>query len=119
MQHPVLTEDIEEVDGESWMPAEPPIRQPSISSSSMRRTSTPLHISFVENETETVFAIDDKEKETNQEHSKLVEENILEYISDEVQSSDLLDVRRLTQWDYPIFDLSARADDTVLSRVRC
>lgn len=101
------------------MPAEPPIRQPSISSSSMRRTSTPLHISFVENETETVFAIDDKEKETNQEHSKLVEENILEYISDEVQSSDLLDVRRLTQWDYPIFDLSARADDTVLSRVRC
>lgn len=117
LQHPVLPEDVEEVEAESWKPPEPVVHQTSVSSS-MRRTSAPLHISFVENESETVFAIDDKEKETNPEHSKLSEENIVKYISDEVQTSDLLDVRLLTQWDYPIFDLAARADDTVLSRVR-
>ena len=49
-------------------------------------------------------------------HVNVVEADLL-YVCDDIQTGHLLDVETLNQWDYPIFEISDRAPETVLSRV--
>lgn len=118
LKHHTLSEDIEEVDDVDLKEADEPVSSPtSISAPTCRRTSAPLHISFVEEKAVTIFPIDTDE-DSNQVNLNIPEESIPTYISDDVQMGELLATHVLSQWDYPIFDLAAVAEDTVLSRVR-
>lgn len=118
LKHHTLSEDIEEVDDVDLKETDEPVSSPtSVSAPTCRRTSVPLHISFVEENTVTIYPVDSDE-DSNQVNLKIPEESIPTYISDDVQMGELLTAQVLSQWDYPIFDLAAVAEDTILSRVR-
>jgi cGMP-inhibited 3',5'-cyclic phosphodiesterase A len=44
-------------------------------------------------------------------------EIVLPYKPEDLDSNELLNISRLTEWDYPIFDLAAIAQTTILSKV--
>lgn len=113
-----LSEDIEEVDDVDLKETDEPISSPtSVGAPTCRGISVPLHISFVGENTVTIFPVNSDE-DSNQVNLNIPEEGVPAYISDDVQRGELLTAQALCQWDYPIFDLAAVAKDTILSRVR-
>ena len=58
-----------------------------------------------------------KRDEDDDDDEEMIRERRHGYINDELQSSQLLDPNALARWDFPIFNLSNAAPETLLSRV--